>query len=114
MAPFQKRSVQDRANSLLDQHRARINAVDVTIAVIITVGRVEAVAPAHIVGDLVIAPERPIAVREALPDVVQLLGLPRRHAGNSFLSEPGRTPANTITHGSSAIVVSVPITRLCD
>src|SRR4030095_10742069 len=89
---------QYRADDLRNQHRRRVDAIDIPVAVIIVVTGLEAVLRAHIVRDLVVVPGVAVAQRPALADIVQLLGLARWQAAIVLLGQAGRAAARAVTN----------------
>jgi len=109
------RLAKERRDNLLDQHRARIDPVEIAVAIIIIAVRIEAVLRAQVVRNLVVSQSRAVAGREALADIVQLLRLARRNARNGFLGEAGRTSPVAVADGTLKIVsmgIAVAVARL--
>src|SRR3954447_15098907 len=86
---------QQGADHLLDEQGARIDLIEVAIAVIITVGWVEIVPAPEIVGDLAEGIAVAIGAPPALAPI-ELLRLAGRHAAVVLFGEPGRAAADAI------------------
>src|SRR5215467_12990933 len=81
--------VEQRRNHLLDDQRARIDSVEITVVVIIMVVRIQVVAPSDIVRNVAVGVIGPIAALPVLT-AIELLRLSGRQAAIVFLGEARR------------------------
>src|SRR4029079_7985372 len=100
---------QERADHLLHQQGARVDLVEITVAVIIIVARVEVVLLPDRIGTL---PEAVAPAIEALPALParELFRLAGRHAAIVLLGEPRRAAADAVAKSVVAVAMSVTVT----
>src|SRR5690348_4736681 len=103
------RLADQRLDHLLDEQGPGVDLVEIAVAVIIAVVRIEVVAAAQVVGDL---PVGIAAAVGALPPLsaVELLRLARRHAAVVLLGEPRGATAGAV---AIVIAMSVPMAGFC-